>query len=328
MKLLYIVQQHKRTIFTRLQESIAHHAGDCDIHHLSDDQQKNLAKYFEENIDVKQYDRILIMVRLKRIMTQLGFLQTLPNLCFLEIDAWQNFHRKSKYRGKFSRFYSSLPWTRVISTGYQVSEKLRAHGLDVSFVPKGYDQQLIKNLEKPRSIELGFIGSLKSGFYSDRRNFLLKLANLEPLLITRTNPGRDYVEKMNETLFFISADINFDEYMIKNFEAMAAGCVLYAYDQGEAENHAIGLRDMENIVLYRSLDDLRDKLKILRSNSTLALRIANQGQAFAETHCTFEIWGKRIVDALQPPLRNREAYALPSPQGWFNSVKARLRAYL
>lgn len=322
MKLLYIVQQHKRTIFTRLQESIIRNAGDCDIHHLSDSQQCDLAGYFEKHIDTSQYDRILFMVRLKRTMEQREFLSTLPNLCFLEIDGWQNFHRKSKYRGKFLRFYKSLPWARVISTGFQVSEKFRAEGLDVAFAPKGYDQELIKNLYKPeRSIELGFIGSIKSGFYSDRKNFLTQLSKIEPLIVTRTKPGRDYVEKLNDIKFFVSADINFREHMIKNFEAMAAGCVLFVCDQGETENNAVGFKDMENVVLYHSLDDLRSKLARLRANPSLARSIAAQGQAFAEAECTFETWGERVVEALRPPLRSKNSYPQP---GLFKKLFSKL----
>lgn len=67
-------------------------------------------------------------------------------------------------------------------------------------------------------MELGFIGSVKSGFYADRRNFSLKLATVEPLQIMRTKPGRDYVKTLNEVRFFISAHVKFGEYMIKNGE--------------------------------------------------------------------------------------------------------------
>ena len=318
MKLLLIVQQHKRTIFDRLQESIARHAGECDIHRLDEGDQKNLRSYFERHIDTAKYDRILLMIRLKHQLTQVGFLQSLPNLVFLEIDAWQNFHPKSKYRNKFLRHYMSMPWARIISTGYSVGRKLSEHGLDVAFAPKGYDQALIENLNQSRNIELGFIGSLKSGFYADRRNFLLDLAKVEPLQIMRTKPGRDYVEKLNQIRFFISADVNFGEYMIKNFEAMAAGCVLCAFDQGGEESRALGLEDMTNVVLYKNINELRQKLTSLRAEPQLADQIAANGQQFAEQYCTFEIWGQRVVSAMQASLREKAAF--PAKQtGWFGS---------
>jgi len=313
MKLLLIVQQHKRTIFDRLQESIARHAGECDIHRLDEVDQKNLRSYFERHIDTAEYDRILLMIRLKHQLIQVGFLQSLPNLVFLEIDAWQNFHPKSKYRNRFLRHYLGVPWARIISTGCQVSRKLSGHGLDAVFAPKGYDQALIENLNRHRDIELGFIGSLKSGFYSDRRNFLLSLAKVEPLQIMRTKPGRDYVEKLNQIRFFISADVNFGEYMIKNFEAMAAGCVLFAFNQGDEENKAIGLQDMANVVLYKTIDELRAKLTRLRAEPQFADQIAANGQRFAEQYCTFEIWGKRVVGAMHAPLRDKTMFPPSKP---------------
>jgi hypothetical protein len=319
MKLLFIVSQHKRTIFDRLQESVIRHAGDCDLRRLTDAEQKNLRQYFSR-IDVTKYDRIMLMIRMKTLLKQVRFLQTLPNLVHLEIDAWQNYHPRSKYRGRFSQYYRAVPWARIISSGFQVTQKLRSEGFDTEFVPKGYDQALIENLQKPRSIELGFIGSLKAGFYSDRRDFLQALAAVEPLQVMRTKPGRDYVERMNEIRFFISADVNFGEYMIKNFEAMAAGCVLCAFDQGEAENAAIGLKSMENVVLYTSLDDLRGKLAQLRADPALADRIAAAGQAFAQQHCTFEAWGKSVVGMLSAPLRNRAQHP-PARERFFDRVR-------
>lgn len=89
----------------------------------------------------------------------------------------------------------------------------------------------------------------------------------------------------------------------KNFEAMACGCVLCAYDQGEAENRALGFVDMENLVLYRDVDELQAKLRILRADSALADRIAATGQALVEREYTFDRIGARIVEALNPPLR-------------------------
>ena len=83
--------------------------------------------------------------------------------------------------------------------------------------------------------------------------------------------------------------------MIKNFEAMACGCVLLAWDQGEAENEALGFVDMTNLVLYRSIDELRCKLALLRSDPELASRIAAAGRELAVREYSFSRIGQRIV---------------------------------
>lgn len=158
----------------------------------------------------------------------------------------------------------------------------------------------------PRDIELGFVGSLKSVAYSGRKQLLEELGKVEPLTVTRTESGDEYREMLNRIRFFVSADVGMGEYMIKNFEAMACGCVLFAYDQGSVENNALGFVDMQNVVLYSSVDELRQKLALLRQNAELAERIAQEGQALAQTHYSFQALGRHIVKALEAPLRERQ----------------------
>jgi spore maturation protein CgeB len=128
--------------------------------------------------------------------------------------------------------------------------------------------------------------------------------------IVRTKSGQDYVDKLNSIRFFISADIGMGEYMIKNFEAMAAGCVLFAWRQGSGEEAALGFRDMENIVLYSSMEECREKLTQLRVDPALADRIALAGQTLVEQQYSFEALGKKAADALRLPLRQREDFPL------------------
>ena len=128
--------------------------------------------------------------------------------------------------------------------------------------------------------------------------------------IVRTKSGQDYVDKLNSIRFFVSADIGMGEYMIKNFEAMAAGCVLFGWRQGNGEEEALGFRDMENIVLYSSMEECREKIAQLRVDSALADRIALAGQTLVEQQYSFEALGQKIADALQLPLRDRKDFPL------------------
>ena len=302
MKLLLLVQDEQRIILDRFYAEIASKFDEATIMRLTSYEQADLKGYFERHIKCEYYDRIVLFLRFKKEICQVAFLRTIPNLIFLEHDAYQNYS-KSKYRGVFSRHYKKIPWVRVLTSGYTVSQKLQAEGVDAVFVPKCYDDELIKNYSQTRDVELGFIGSIKSKTYSKRKAFLEELATKEPLLITRTNSGEDYVATLNRVKFFVSADIGMGEYMIKNFEAMAAGCVVFAWDQGEKENLALGFKDMGNIVLYRSLDDLRSKLQLLRLDEEKANNIAKNGQQLAEQGYTYKKAASRLACALEPALR-------------------------
>lgn len=300
-KVLFLVQKEQRAILDRLYQGIAQHC-ECDIRWLGREEQADLRRYFAEHIQIADYDRILLFLRFKQEIRQVPFISTLPNLVILEHDAYQNYI-SCKYTGMFSRHYRQLPWARVISSGFEVVTRLRGEGVDAVFVPKGYDQQLLRNLQQERDIELAFVGSTKSVAYSGRKAMLDALAEVEPLQVMRTNSGDDYLQVLNRIRFFVSADVGMGEYMIKNFEAMACGCVLFAYDQGAEENRALGFIDMHNLVLYRTLDELRSKLALLRADRQLAEAIAARGCELAQTRFRFADLGREIVDVMQVPLR-------------------------
>ncbi len=303
MKVLFLVQKEQRAILDRLYEGIAEHC-ECDTRWLSSDEQRNLRGYFRREVDVTRYDRIVFFLRFKQEIRQASFIRTIPNLVILEHDAYQNYI-PCKYTGKFSAHYRRLPWARVISSGYMVTERLRAEGFDAVFVPKGYDQALLEAQGRERDIELAFVGSTNSVAYSGRKALLDELAQVEPLVVTRTKSGEEYCATLNRIRFFVSADVGMGEYMIKNFEAMACGCVLLAFDQGAAENAALGFKDRVNVVFYSDIPQLQQKLAELRANPQLAADIAHNGQALAVSQFSFARIGQRIVEALEPPLRAR-----------------------
>ncbi|WP_338921551.1 glycosyltransferase [Pseudomonas silesiensis] len=316
MKVLFLVQKEQRAILDRLYDGIAEHC-ECDKRELTSEEQDDLRGYFRKHVDVSRYDRIVFFLRFKKEIRQVRFIQTVPNLVILEHDAYQNYI-PCKYTGKFSAHYRKLPWARVISSGFMVSERLRAEGFDAVFVPKGYDQTLLQDQGRERDIELAFVGSTNSVAYSGRKALLDELGRVESMVVTRTKSGEEYCDTLNRIRFFVSADVGMGEFMIKNFEAMACGCVLLAYDQGSAESSALGLQDMHNVVLYQDVPQLQQKLAVLRADPELAQRIASNGRELAVSQFSFARIGQRIVEALEPALRPR------APLGLLEKVRLKL----
>ncbi|HCS42932.1 MAG TPA: glycosyltransferase [Pseudomonas sp.] len=316
MKVLFLVQKEQRAILDRLYDGIAEHC-ECDKRELTSEEQDDLRGYFRQHVDVTRYDRIVFFLRFKKEIRQVRFIQTVPNLVILEHDAYQNYI-PCKYTGKFSAHYRKLPWARVISSGFMVSERLRAEGFDAVFVPKGYDQTLLQDQGGERDIELAFVGSTNSVAYSGRKALLDELGRVESMIVTRTKSGEEYCDTLNRIRFFVSADVGMGEFMIKNFEAMACGCVLLAYDQGAAESSALGLQDMHNVVLYQDVPQIQQKLAVLRADPELAQRIASNGRELAVSQFSFARIGQRIVEALVPALRPR------APLGLLEKVRLKL----
>jgi hypothetical protein len=304
----------RRALIDRLYEEISRHCELCDVRRLSPQEQEDLTAYFAEHVDTGKYDRIAFMIRFKKIKKQAKFLQTLQSPVFIEFDNWQNYaHVKND--GEFSQLYREVPWCRVIATGYVVAKQLTAEGFDVAFTHKCYDHTVLKNLRQERPIELGFVGSTHNSIYKERVKLLDQISATQNLDIDFVESSALYLQKLNNIRFFLTPDKGFGEYMIKAFEAMGCGCILVAYDQGDEENRAIGFQDMINVVLFRDVDELYNKLDLLRKDTAVAERIAAAGEQFVRENCTFAHWGERIVEALEPPLRERVL-----PKSWFRRL--------
>lgn len=272
---------------------------DLELRILDKHAQRNLRRYLS-GIDLHRYDRVLLDLHFKNIRQQVGFLRRVPGLLIYEEDACQNYLASSRWRGYFSRFYRALPNARVVVTGASVAERLRGEGFNVHFIAKGYDPRTIYCGAAARDIELGFIGRTASAAYGGRKELLDRLAAQEPLQLLRTEPGQPYREMLNRIRYFVSADVGFGEYMAKNFEAMACGCVLLAWRQG-GEEGAIGLEEGTHLLLYSDLDELRRHLADLRGDPARAGQIAEQGRRFVESRMTHTHLAERLLEVLQQP---------------------------
>lgn len=309
MKILMLVIDQQRVQLECFYEGIAQNC-DLDLRRLSKKEQANLSKYFKKSVNTSLYERIIFFTRFKTQLRQVAFLRKVPNLILLEHDAWQNYYPHSKYKNKFSRHYRSLPWARILVSGATLAERLRNEGHEAIFIPKGYDQNILKNTHENRGIELGFVGNIEHGTYKKRKALLNQAKEKLGLHVTRTNSGEEYLNALNNIRFFLSADIGFGENMIKNFEAMACGCVLIAYNHGDLENRALGFEDMKNIVLYDDFETLQYKLKTLRSDKNLAKKIAQNGQRLAENNFRFNDIGEKVIHAISAPLKPKDGSSI------------------
>jgi glycosyltransferase involved in cell wall biosynthesis len=301
MKIMLLVMDEQRVILDRLYEIVQQNCDECVVYRLSKKQQMNLGSFLA-SVDHQQFDRVVIFSRVKRLARQLGVLKCIRGLVFLEHDAYQNYMPASKYRRMYSYLYSRLPSCRVLVSGAVVARRMQAESIDAVFVSKGYDEQMLRNTGVVRDIPIGFLGSLKSTEYAERKALLESLSRRTGMLVTRTRSGAEYLETLNRIKIFVSADIGMNEFMIKNFEAMACGCVLLAWSQGE-EDELLGFEDMHNTVFYRSEDEAVDKIKLLQGDPLLAERIASNGQAFAQDRYSFARVGQTLATEIQREMR-------------------------
>lgn len=279
---------------------------EVDVHFLNKDQQRNLKKFFS-SIDTDAYDRIVLDLFFRILRKHVKFLKRLPGLVLYEEDACQEFIPTSRWRGKFSSFYRKLPHLRVVMTGYNVAEKFRAMGVDARFLPKGYDSSKLYDTGSKRDIELGFIGRTSSNTYAERKKLLQRATDEFGLRPMRTEPGDDYRAMLNRINVFVSGDIGLGEYMAKNFEAMACGCLLLAYRQGDGEEEALGFVDGENVILYDDFQDFAKKVAVLKNNPEKCRLIAEKGKSLVLRSFNYVNQAEGLYEYLKedfPPQQN------------------------
>ena len=274
-----------------------------DVVYLNKKEQKYLFWYLRK-YNLKNYDVVYTDLFFKCLKRQIWFLKKINNLWLLEEDACQNYIESSKWYGDFVRFYKKLPGARVLVTGHYTALRLQKENLNALYVPKGYDSVVIKNNNLRRDIELGYIGSLNNNVYSERKEFLNLLEEKCNLKIMKTKPGVEYASMLNRIRFFISADIGLNEYMIKNFEAMGAGCILCTFRQGHGEEECLKLEDMNNVVLYSTYAELIDKLEQIKSSELLQKKIVSSSVSMAERYFSYKAQARVIAKHITEALRS------------------------
>lgn len=232
-------------------------------------------------VAIPEYDKIVFASGVRRAGSQVLELSRLPEVFVYDLDLQQDYMKDSSYYGLFPAILRTLQSTRLIVTSLASQQHFSGHGFAASFLPKAYDHRLLWDQQRPRDIEFGFVGRTNHKIYRQRRALLSRLSEFFPIQMLRTedaSEGSDeYNALLNRIRFFISADAGFREFHIKNFEAMAAGCVLCALRTSQEEADILGFRDMENVVLYDSADELKAKMQGLRKDRERIAAIAEAG---------------------------------------------------
>ncbi|WP_372778350.1 glycosyltransferase [Litorivivens sp.] len=291
---------------------------DLDVAVLEKPEIKAFPKTFKR-LQGHRYDRVILDLPFSKIRRFSKNLKTIPNLVIFEEDACQNFLPASRWYGAFTEYYQDLPQATLILTGFATAARFRQQGIESRVIPKGFDQHALSNTQLARDIPLGFIGRVRSDVYRERRELLESVDQTLGVTSLRTHSQEEYRDTLNRIEVFISADIGLGEYMAKNFEAMACGCVLVAARQGAGEEEALGFKDMENIVLYDSADEAIEKIQQLRQDNGLRTRIAKAGEAHALSRFSHQHIADQILAIAREPLSIKPEQ--PSPSWWRRLLK-------
>jgi hypothetical protein len=318
MKLLIVSRHQRSRSFETLFEGLRQSFDKVDVHKLDKGQVHDIRRYVR-NTDFSRYDRVLFDVPLRRIGKASKYLRNIEGLVFYEEDACQELVEVSKFSQQFSREFAAMGNARVIVTSYFMRDYLQARGIDALCIAKAFDDGHLSVTPGERDIALGFIGRVKSEVYSQRREILEQMQALHGLQMLRTETPDEYLQLLNRIQVFFSADIGFNEYMAKNFEAMACGSLLMAKRQ-PSEDARLGLIDMLNVVHYDTLEEAQLKYRQLQDDPRLLQSIAAAGaQLVHERHGL-----SHRVAAFSTALRLPAKPVVPFIDGFFQRLWQRL----
>lgn len=318
MRSLIINRQERARSLDTLYSGVAGLLGDVDIVKFSKEQIRDLAKTLEA-MDFSAYDRVLFDIPLRRAAHAFEQVRRLPGLIYYEEDAYQEFMDSSKFHGRFLRFFQSLGGAPVIVTGYNVMNYLRQRGVNAHCIPKAYDDLQLQDMGVPRDLDVAFIGRIKSLVYGERRSLLESMQQIVGLQLLRTETADEYLQVLNRIRIFFSADIGFNEYMAKNFEAMACGCLLLAKRQ-PSEDEQLGFIDMHNVVHYDTLEEAVARCRELLADPTRLEKIAQAGRELAQTRHRLSTRCADFSALISAPYPARSL----APASWWQRLRAGL----
>ena len=256
-------------------------------------------------VDFSAFDRVLFASGVRRAGSSFLALRDLPALHVFDLDLQQDYMPESNYYRLFSPLFKKFRKLHLIVTSLASQQHFERLGFSVSWLPKAYDHRLITNRGAERTINYGFVGRTKNRVYMQRNTLLANITERLPLETLRTEDASessdDYNQALNQIRYFISADAGFREFHIKNFEAMAAGCVVCAFRTSDDEAAALGFRDMENIVLYNSPSELEAKIALIQDTPGRWQVISDAAARLAQERHQWRQRKNALSDALSCP---------------------------
>lgn len=236
-----------------------------------------------------------------------------PDAFLDEASGYQKLTRGAPvYVGSFARTFRRHRFDHMLVTGRRSVQRLGEQGVPVTWLPKGYDPtvfHIVNHEGRAGMVTFGTPYLARAAVLSHlkRRGIAIERVRVDYLSLNdRLNRyqsclvcnqagepragtvGRALRHVRPQALLRIHPG---SEVMMKNFEAAAAGCAVFA-DWIE-DMDELGFRDGSSFVGYRSFDELVEKIRHYDDNLSHLARIASAGEELCRTRHT---WARRAQD--------------------------------
>lgn len=168
-------------------------------------------------------------------------------------------------------------------------------------LPFSIDTNIYKNLDIKRDIDVFAVFTTRSEIYPNRERVQRLIKSIGGIsTFTKKVQHQDYINKINRSKICITSNNKFRSLSIKYYEIMACGRLLMA-DEPEDLNE-LGFTNGKHLVIYKSLDDLKNKILYYLSHEKEREDIAKQGMDFVRTNHNNVVRVKQFTEIIEKEL--------------------------
>jgi hypothetical protein len=276
---------------------------------------------------LQRYAAVVMFVRFRELMerSDLGWGYFAGPKVLLDQDSFMDFcgwYGQSPYEGRWTSVMSTLGFDAILCTGIRSAQHFAERGIRAATLHKGYDEKFFyqEGLERlglchygsPYAARRVMLNRLRrSGIavaevrapYTSLGPCLNRYAGVVICNMTSTVRGGRIGASIEHR--FPGALLRVQpapEPMIKNFEAMGAGCCVFM--DRTPDDESLGFVDGETCVLYSDLDELTVKIREYQEDPTRMAAIGERAHALVRSRHTWLHRGvefrrllRRLVDA-------------------------------
>ena len=268
------------------------------------------------------YDAVIIFVRFRELMERdslpwsgySGLKVLLDQDSFMDFCGW---HGRSPYEGKWTETFRRLGFDLLICTGRRSAEHFAEQGIPAAVLHKAYDERYFHPLGQeragichygsPYAARLKMLKAVKkAGITVDdvrapytQLNSVLNahesvlICNMTSVIPFGRNGAR-IEHRMPGSILRVQPA---PEPMIKNFEAMGAGCCVFT--DPSPDDAELGFVDGETCVIYDGFDDLIDRTRHYARDTSLTTAIGTRGYQLVRSRHTWMHRGTELRHLLE-----------------------------
>lgn len=170
-------------------------------------------------------------------------------------------------------------------------------------LPFSIDTNIYKRTKnfKDKNIDVFAVFTTRNDTYPNREKVQKLILNLDGIkAFTKKVQHEDYIDKINSSKICITSNNKFKSLSIKYYEVLSCGSFLLA-DEPE-DLLELGFIPNKHLVLYKNLDDLKEKIYFYLSHGKILRTISNQGMEFVIQNHNNNIRVKQFTEIIKKEL--------------------------